>query len=789
MTDCVKRIVETSKGQIKQGSARHMLRMVDEQAKRLVADGFEYDSAVRRAVDDVRANTTRNIKRQRKNMAKNVVIKASIVGKISALVHKGLSIKDAIRAYLEGISSHIEGARDSLAMRKSAVEHGYFSRFIGELNREGLLPVLNSSALDDEIGRELWALSAGKGGVAKNKQAKQIADIIFKTRDSMRKRQNEAGADITQVEGYVMPQRHDTHKMFKAGEEKWVKDMTPLLDKKRSFGGDYESLEAAMRAAYRAMVSGTRLNDPLDVNPKLFQFDGPENLAKSVSQSRQLHFKDYDSWDAWNNEYGMRGLNEGVIDAIRYDANNIALMERFGTNPEAMLKAVIAEIKRMFRDKIAKEGELGIDKKVQDMIDAALGKDMMAAHPTVARVGTNIRAFNNVTMLGGAVISSLTDIPMKSLEYKFQGKSWLSSTVQPFLDIAQGLKSKKDRIEFASLTGVGFESMIADIGGRFSAQDNLSNKAAKVQRIFFKLNGLAWWTDSHKNAMGRVMSHDLGLKQGVAFADLDKDTRRLFGNFNIKEADWDIARKSVTTMEDGRSYIFPNNIENQAVREKLIGYFVDRSDIGVPTPGAREQRIATLGTQRGTAVGEAVRLLMQFKSFPITVVTKVWGRALYGKGKADIPAMAYLMLQTMAFGYMAQAAKDLVKGRTPKDPTRVETAFAALGQGGGAGILGDILLADGAGFGRSATQIFSGPTFGRFDDLFKIYSAGVRGGGSKAQIARTAISAVPFNNLFYTRAALENLLIHAMMEDLNPGYLRRMERNMNRTYGQQLLFK
>jgi hypothetical protein len=787
--DCIKRIVEKSGGKITKEDAKLLIDEVDAEAKRRVSGGFDFDDAVRDIVAERLDNATFNLMKQKANMARNMVIKKRGLDKISTFIDKGLSIKDAFIADLEGVSSHIEGTRDSLDIQKSAVEHAYFSRFIGQLNKEGLLPILNSKALDDEIGKELWALSNKKKGATENKQAARIAEIIFDTREQQRTRLNKAGADISEVGGYVMPQRHDTAEMIKVGEDKWVADIMPLVDKTRTFDGEYSDLETSMRKAYRAMVTGIRLNDPLVKDAKLFQFTGPANLGKKLSSARQIHFKDYDSWKTWNKTYGSKDINEGVIDSIRFDSNNIAMMERYGTNPEAMLDALANEAKAKYRDKAAKEGELGIDNKLKQVIDAAMEKNMIAAHPQLARIGSNIRVYNNVTTLGGAVISSITDIPMKALEYQFQGKSWLSSTVQPFMDLTQGFKSKQDRVKFASLSGVGWESMISDIGGRFSAQDNMSNKAAKVQRTFFKLNGLAWWTDTHKNAMGRVMSHHLGLEKQTTFADLDADTKRLFGNYNITEKDWDMMRKSAVQLEDGREYILPEYIDNNKVREKLIGYYVDRTNFGVITPGAREQRIMSLGTQRGTAVGEATRLLMQFKSFPTSVITKVWGRALYGKGKADVPAMAYLMLMSMGFGYMASAAKDIIKNKTPKDPMKLETAFAALAQGGGIGIMGDILLQDGSGFGRSITQSMAGPTAGKIDNIFKIYSAGIRGGGSARQALNTGVSLVPFNNLFYTRAALDQILLLQMQESLNPGYLRRMENNMRKTYGQQLLFK
>lgn len=788
MRDCIKRVVEKSNSTLSQDAARELLKSIEQEAQRKTSAGIDYDDALAQVIAERKKNTTSNLQKARLNTMRNISIKAGVTDKISRMVDSGLDIKSAFIAELEGINSPLSKTRSSLDVNIRALESTYYSKLIGKLNTENLLQVFNSKKFSDDIGRELWAVSEGKS-IAKNKQVKRIAEILHETLEGQRLRLNMAGAEIDKTPGFIMPQRHDVHAMWKAGADDWANFMLPLLDEERSFGGDYTDLFDVLRGAHEAMVTGIRLNDPLEQSEKLFQFKGYANLGKRLSQARQLHFKDFDSWKKWNETYGMKDLNEGIIDAVRFNAGNIGLMERYGTNPEAMLRAVADDIKRKHRGGAAEKGQRDISPAIDGYITNAMHKNNIPANPSLAKIGAMTRTFNNVTMLGGAVISSLTDIPIKSLEYKYQGKSWLGSFAQPFIDLAQGFKSKKERIEFASMLGVGMESMIGDIGGRFSLHDDLGDKAIKVQRMFFKLNGLSWWTDTHQLAMGRVMSHDLALKKNLSFDKLDADTKRLFGNYDIAEKEWDVMRESATKLEDGREYITPDSINNSRVSEKLAGYFIDRVQTGVITPSVKEQRLLSLGTRKGTPAGEAIRMIMQFKSFPLAMVTKVWGRALYGKGKADVPAILYLMLMSAGFGYMAMTAKDLLKGKTPRDPNKPETIFAALAQGGGAGIIGDILYQD-YGFGRSLTSATLGPTASRLDEIAKIYSETVRGkGAGKAQMLRTATSYIPFNNLFYARAALDQTLLLQIMNDLNPGYLQRMENNMRKTYGQELLFK
>lgn len=789
MRDCIKRIVEKSKGKIKASDAKQMVRDVETQAKRKAAEeGIEYDDAVDAVIADRIANVEANIKKEKANLSRNIIIKKQTENTLQGFVDANLSVQDSVRAMLEGIERPIPGVRNSIEAQKNAVKSIQLSEFVGKMTRENLMTIFADGKLSDEIGAALWELSNKKKPRGGSKEANRIAEIIHEVRDGQRQRMNKAGADIAEVSGYIMPQRHDIVAMLKVGKEKWVADMQGLLDTSRTFGGDYEDLGDALRSAYDAMVTGVRLTDPTQKDAKLFQFSGPANLAKKLSRSRDLHFKDYASWKQWNNTYGMKSLHEGVVEAMARDAESTALLERFGTNPEAMVKAATDNVVKANRTKL-KAGD-GTQAKIQTMIDGMMEKQKIPADATLANIGSNIRAYNSVTKLGGALISSITDIPMKALEYNYQGKNFLSATSKAFLDTAYGFKSKKERVEFASQLGVYMESIVGDVGARFSAFDDVQGKAAKVTRLFFRLNGLTWWTDSHKAAFSRTMAHDLGLKAGKGFDELDADTKRLFGNYDITSADWDKMRAGVTTLEDGRAYVLGEKIADKKVAQKLVTYILDRQESAVITPGAREARIATFGNlQRGTAAGETVRLIMQFKNFPLTIGTKVIGRAVYGKGKLDVPAMAYLMLMSGVFGYLSGAMKDIVRGKTPKDPLKLETIYASLAQGGGLGIMGDLLLSDASGFGRSASSIMAGPTLGKVDELFKIYSAGIRGGGSKRQAVMTGINSIPFNNLFYTRAALDQLILLQMQEELNPGYLRRTQRNAEKTYGQKPLFK
>lgn len=783
--DCVKRIVEQTEGLFTKDDAKQLLDEVDRIAKKKVAQGFDRDDAIREILDERATNAKDNFIKQKQNMLKNIAIKQGVTDRINSLIDSGLGVKEAFQAELVGTTSNVEAGRFSVDAHKETLTAQFAGKMLNTLEKQDLLGVFNSKKLTPQIASELWDLSIGnKGGVSGSKEALKIAKAIYDVQETIRVRLNRAGADIGEVDGFIMNQTHDPYRLSKEGKDEWINFIRPLIDEQKSFDGA-DNIDDALEASYDALVTGIRLDDPTQAkDTKLFQFTGPANLAKRLSGKRVIHFKDADSFLAYNNKFGYNDFNEGVVSGIQYGAKNIALMERFGTNPRAMVEAVLSNIKKQKRADLAKDPKQ-FEGAINTWVNEVIGSADFTGSPKIAQLGANIRAWNAITKLGGAVLSAISDTGFKALEYQYQGKNALTAYSRSFTDIAQGFKSKKERIEFASLVGTGIEGFIGDIGARFSTNDTASGVMSKVQRMFFKLNGLTWWTDTHKLAMGKMMSFDLANKKSKIWNALDVDTKRNLAQYGIDEAGWNAIRKSSRKMEDGREYIFPEDVGG-AIGEKLGTYYMDRTNFGVITGGARERALTTFGYQRGTVAGEAFRFMMQFKQFPITAITKLWGRALYSKGKADIPALIQLALVSGGFGYIAMTAKDLVAGKKPKDPTKKETILAAFTQGGGYGILGDFLFADANQYGGGPVATLAGPTAGTFEDIFKITSKFMRGETDvAAQAVRTTRQNIPLQNLFYLRPAIDYLMMYQIQEELSPGYLRRMERRMKRDYNQE----
>jgi len=336
--------------------------------------------------------------------------------------------------------------------------------------------------------------------------------------------------------------------------------------------------------------------------------------------------------------------------------------------------------------------------------------------------------------------------------------------------------------------------MTADMTRQGAVDESFGGVTSRMLQTFFKYNLLNWWTDSLRSGVSLSMSHHLAQQAGRSFADLPPQLRHTLELFRIKADDWDHMRANgIATASDGRAFLTADNLD-EARADLLRRYIVDRSHQAVIEPDAGTRAGLRQGLQPGTFAGELARFLNQFKAFPMAFGRQVLGREIFGRGEeafaqGSVAGLARVIVSTTILGYAAMAAKDALKGRTPRDPTDPATIRAALLQGGGAGIYGDFLFGEYNRFGRTPLETLAGPTLGTAADAVRLWSKLTAGDADAGDGMRLAINNTPFANLFYTRIALDYMILHDMQEYFAPGTLRRMESRIERENNQTLMYQ
>jgi hypothetical protein len=779
-------------------------------ATRLLQAANELAGEIRAAAAIERRNRIQNL--EKRVARREFYLSAPAVGRTA-----GPMI--GLEAKLVGVNTPFAGARLSVDAEGKALLRDLVDGFSIELDKAGHFEAFRSGVYDRQIAVELAELNrreGGQPGVTGSRIAREIAEIVQRFQKRNVDAQNAAGAWIGSYDGYIVRTSHDGERMRRAGYETWRDQILPRLDA-RTFDG-IQDRDKFLRSVYTALVSRVHLTAEGAHGFKDPAFVGPGNLAKRLSQGRQLHFRDAGAWFEYHEQFGQRTLAESVLASFELGARNAALMRQFGTNPRAEFEADIRWMRETRRDDFALMEQLRRgEKALANRFDVLDGTARMAVNEMAARIGSGWRTWQNMSKLGGVVLSAIADVPIKASELRYQGVGLLQGYADGFASIVRG-RGRGEQREVADLLRAGAEGMRGALGSRFDVTDTVPGTLAKLQDRFFAWTGLKYWTDAQRAGAELVMARALGRQKDAAWSALAPETQRVLELYDIGQADWDMLRAQTWRQADGRTYLTPDvaqRVDEQAILDelgrrgavaatardiaayrrdlglRLQAFYADRAEFAVLNPGARERAILLQGTRPGTPEGEALRFFAQFKAFPVAVVTKVWGREIYGgqDGFGRLAGVTHMLAASIVFGYLAMAAKDLAKGRTPRDPTSPKTWAAAFVQGGGAGIYGDFLFGEYNRFGKGFLASVGGPTAGAVEDIVDLWNRVKRGDDVAASLLKTAVAHTPFANLFYTRVALDYLLLYQLQEMASPGFLQRMERRIERENGQNFILR
>jgi len=802
-------------------------------------------------VDEIAKDAASKIKAQKVIDRTNALNDEIIVRKEIEFVvdnYKGVE-QEGLLALLVGSNEIRAGARNSVANIQDTVQANLINSFKQKIRAAGLDKLFTDADIPTQKRIAKVMEEAGVEPTAMEKRAgikppitetdpdiKKLGILLEEHSEAIRTMLNDRGANIPKLWGWVVKHNHDHFNIRNAAEtlgmklddlkadvnmkgtdinynknyKAWRNFVEPFLDQ-RTFD-TVDNIDEFMAEVYNSLV-GNKIQIADGVN--VF---GSRNVAKASGGKRVLHFKSASDWFTYHEKFGNGNLQETFISGLMTAGRNIGMIDRLGTNPkknfESIREAVYKSMQGRDRQKIA---NFTTFQKYWNVVDGSLNT---VENFTLAKYGAIGRLVGNVSKLGGAAISAATDLGIYGSEMKDQGgKTLLGGIGEAFGALAR-VKNSKQKKEIAEMLGLMLDGTIHDIAGRNQVGDNLSRRATEVQRTFFKFNLLTWWTNTLKENAMLGMANYYARQKKLPYDKLNKQLKLLFTKYNIDSTKWDVIRKTaMEKADDGMEFINVGlldqisdadikaitGIDNLSAREAQIekqkfkysvsGMMLDRTLFAVIQPDARIKGIMTQGTLAGTPIGEAFRFLGQFKGFPIAIFNKVIGRDIaYMKAGPNqdvgrgVRGMAATIVTTGLLGYASMSAKDLLKGREPRDPSKWNTVMAALLQGGGLGLYGDVLFKEQRD-GATIIAGLAGPGATTVADVLLAINYGVRGeGGNAGKAAYRAVSSnIPFLNLFYIKTVYDYLIGFNMMETMSPGALKRVEKRMKKEYNQEYL--
>lgn len=800
MADCLKILDQINAGRLEDNELEEILEILQREKRARIAagalEGLE-EALFEKGTKFVR-DLNQAAKIKKRNELINIIKENYLLTQAERADQAVGDPSLGIEAALVGANAPFENARRSVDAISGGLLGEYLGGIVADLKAANLLSRFNamSGDFEREVARALSDLNSPvrNPNVDASGDAKKIAEVMFKYQRAALQRENAAGSNIMLKTGRVVKSVHSPARMTKVGFEAWKQDIKGRLDYDK-MDIPPERVDGFLQSAYDAIISGVRKDG--DRSEGMFEFTGPQNLAKLRSRSSLFIFKSADDWFDYDQKFGRASLREAFLEDLRGSAQATAMMENFGTNPRAMLDKVVTKLKEKHR---ADAGKLArLERSVSAVtLDAAFaeasGEVDFGIDTPFARWMAGFRVIQTMSKLGGAWISSLTDVAFNAANRQYQGRSMLDAWGDALMTPFRGLNRGQMR-ELADRMGVGLEGVLGDFHSRFNPADDAPGKLAKLQQLFFKLNLLGPWSDANKRGATLIIANDLGRESGKAFDALAPDLQRILRIYGIDSAAWDIARKNAQKGPDGRDYLVPGGIEDVKVRESVFALLTSEADFAVPTAGARERAIMKRGYRADTLAGQALRSVFQFKSFGVTALSKALGRQVYGYGAKSFKeqimrgvgansGLITSIVGTTVLGYFVLQLKELSKGRDMREPSP-ELFMASMLQGGGLGIYGDYLFGEANRFGGGPLETLAGPMVSTVSDMVTLLQRArdVATGEDEdisGDVIRLLKSNTPFANLFYTQEAFNYLLWYQLQETANPGYLRRMERRIQR---------
>lgn len=529
----------------------------------------------------------------------------------------------------------------------------------------------------DELGR---ALFDEKGA---SEIHKGFADQITKAREFNRTRMNEAGADVGHLKDYALSTDHDAYAVNKAGFDSWYqlltrggKDGQPLIDT-RFIQDPKKSLDEMFKS-----ITTTGILKP-------------GSLAESLSQSRFLKFKDFDSWKTYNKEFGMsHGDAPTQVDSeLSSQAKNVAALERFGPNP-------VAGINLAQREAVDIAAKGGYDTVKQAKIDlqraSGITESLFGAAKVLGPVGAAYRTARNVIYTPIAstafIAQSTGDVIARQTNQRLINGLPAMGLLQNVVSWMKGLSSAEMRQEALKLglagEGWGHDMHALNLSREHPIMSGSSAVTGAVARAFL--------VDLHMKSLPATFAMDLVSNlakwKGQGFDELIPALRASMQRDSITSSDWDTFRQTaVSTDKDGIERLAPTSLLDRQdltpeqrldLAKKFNGWVLGQSRQTVPamTPSTK---YGLVGTQDPNSLpGMLMQDMATAKYFGASTVQMLMHGFALRHGAVSKAKYLGVMLPTLMVATAVQLqAKALLSGRDPYDmnpETREGQAFWSL---------------------------------------------------------------------------------------------------------------
>ena len=667
-----------------------------------------------------------------------------------------------------------------------------------------------------DVVRELYKEDTG------NKAAKEITGGVNSALDYGMRRYNAAGGDIIERQDFGFTTKHEQGKVASVKEKEWVKFIMDEIDPEKHLGPDGNPLtEAQLKKhyenSYESIVSGG-LSDITDGIGRT-QY-GSSITARAAS--RQIHFKNADSFIRYHERFGDGNLVDHVTGTFDRLARDIATLEILGPYPEATMRFMEDQIDYSNVQKaIVGEGKksagaarsIGNPKvHLRSLYNTVTGRTALAANSTVASISQANRNILLSAVMGTAFFSAIADIPMQALTSKVAGipaTGVLRRHLKIFATNSQADRRLAVRLGFTAQgwadRGLALQRVIGEsVGPEWSE---------KLADFTLRATFLTPWTEAGRYAFQTEFLGHLTEQAGKSFEELsDTALGRSFQRHGVTEEDWDIIRNTEAWVdpESGADFIRAEDVAGSEFGTKefdaanrMQQMIFNETDVAIIQATPRVRAVLTGGQPAGTFWGEVMRNTALLKGFATSIMHTHMSRTMAQSGiTGKAQYAAFLIIGMTVFGALSEQMNNIASG---KDPAPMDLSdegrkfwLKAIVRGGSLGLLGDTALRDVNRFGGGIWDTLIGPVGRQGQDALKLTLGNLqqKAAGEDTHFGREASRFIqqntPFRSAWYGKLALERIAFDQLdyMLDKNASKnFRRVQQKAKKEFDQKYFWR
>lgn len=737
---------------------------------------------------------------------------------------------DAFQAHIQGGSSRAGiGTNMDPHLMKGAAKADYLS-FVNNVLSAADRKILRALPIESDVSKniflELGALRKGTAlGQTGDETALRLAKSLRKIQDYTLHDMKGLNPYFHENEDFLLSRIHDRDKMVAVSKETWVKEAMGRFS--GSFLGmdDAEKVQA-FGAIYDAKKNGSYKPSEMQYNewaPRGTLKDqglaaAPKRVLVANSPLDEWKYASKFGQDIWPT------LMQGIEDR----AQTVATVQKWGLNSGRNYKLQYGKI-LLSLSKSDPEAAAAFERRAPEfdkMFAATQVRRSNEAFSWQGRAAQNLMAAKNLSLLGMHVPLSLNGFATAlTIARDSFGKSLPENAFELAKHMTGHFLTGNGGRDVGMALGLEFRSYSNDLMGNLGVEGGTQpGVGAKLAEGVGKATMTDRWVSSQKATVARFLSREMASRADVPFDKLTLKQQDELGRYNLHGEAWNVLRQAVAKDGPMKGLITPEAIkalsdeqtkplvrdgaskaEHQAARTQLaLGFSTLLSDEGGRAASESNTR------SRYTAYGDTQiddkdfwgigrRFMMQFKQATL-IQQQSFARTLRSGGgnSSNISGVLQHAVAASFMGFLGQAIIDEMTGKntTPREMVG-RTAINAVG----AGVIGDVLI---HALERStpkdavldASEGLIGPVPGM---ILQGAAAGAKTAGgihdymkgkeTKDQFAgrewaRVIHGMVPGQNIFWTKAAIDYMLMNELHEFMGGGgYLESLRRGVTKNPG------